>query len=266
MDIPLIISRIGHAIPPRARHLVLARRRRGVPSWRETMIIWRRLAVCAVVVLCVAAPVDAQITRGYAGGAITVAQWGVRSVSGGSASTSFSNQSPDTTITDVTAEVAWYFTSNSAVGVEVMMPRRRNEIHQEFRYFSPQLRDSAYQETLTLFVVRRDRRLAERVVAAIIAGGGFVHGTSREQRAPGNVYSPDYGPFGPEEDVSKTLLGLTVGADFAVTLVPHVDLVPRFRLLFVDHGGPRDDPEPFFGSLGLRDLTYHVGIGVRATF
>jgi hypothetical protein len=36
--------------------------------------------------------------------------------------------------------------------------------------------------------------------------------------------------------------------------------------LFVDHGGPRDDPEPFFGSLGLRDLTYHVGIGVRATF
>jgi hypothetical protein len=230
------------------------------------MIIWRTLAVCAVVVLCVAAPVDAQTTRGYAGVAITVAPWNVQSVSGGSPSTSFSNESPDTTITDVTAEGGWYFTPNSAVGVEVVMPRRRNEIHQVFRYFSPQLRYSAYQETLTLFVVRRDRRLAERVAAAIVAGGGFVHGTSRERRAAGHFESPDYEPFGPEEDVSKTSLGLTVGADLAVTLVRHLDLVPRFRLLFVNRGGPRDDPEPFFGSLGLRDLTYRVGIGVRATF
>jgi hypothetical protein len=230
------------------------------------MITWRGLASCAVVFLCAAGPVDAQTAHGYAGAAITVAPWRVQSVSGGSPSTSFSNQGPDTTVTDITAEGAWYFTPKSALGAEVVMPWQRAEIHQEFRYFSPQLRYSRYQETLALVVVRRDRRLAPRAAIAVVAGGGFVHGTSHERRASGHFGSPDYGPFGPEEEVSKTSLGVTVGADLAVTLVRHLDLVPRFRLLFVDRGGPRDDGEPFFGSLGLPDLVYRVGIGVRATF
>jgi opacity protein-like surface antigen len=246
--------------------MVLAQRRRGVRSFRETMITWRSLAACAVVVLCVAAPVDAQTTRGYAGAAITVAPWSVQSVSGGTPSTSFSNESPDTIITDVTAEGGWRFTPKSALGVEVVLPLQRVEIHQEFRYFSPQLRYSAYQETLVLIVVRRDVRLGTRASMAFVAGGGFVHGTSRERRALGHFGSPDYGPFGPEEDVSKTSLGVTAGVDFSVTLARHVDLVPRFRLLFVGRGDPRDDHEPFFGSLGLSALTYRVGIGVRATF
>jgi hypothetical protein len=228
---------------------------------------WRRLAAYAVVCLCLTGTARAQTTRGYVGAAITLAPWSVQSVSGGSPSTSFSNQSPDTTLTNVTAESAWYFTPNSALGVEVMMPLRRNTIHQEFSYFSPRLRDSAYQETLALVVVRRDRRLSPRATAALGAGGGFVHGTSRDRYAQGHFGSSDYEPFGPEQaQVSKTSLGLTVGAELAVTLVRHLDLVPGFRLLFVDRGGPRDDPEPFFGSLGLPDLTCRFGIGVRATF
>jgi hypothetical protein len=229
------------------------------------MCACRRLAACAFVCLATVDAASAQTTHGYAGAALTVAPWRVQSVSGGSPSTTYSNQSADIRVTDVTVEGAWYFAPHAALGVEVSPPRERHEIRQEFRYFSPTLRFSRYRETLVLVVVRHDFRLVDRAGIALVGGGGFAHGTSRDRYARGQFDMPDYGLVGPATEVSGTSLAWTVGTDLMVTVVPHVELVPRFRLLFVDHGGPPDDPGPF-GTLGLPSPVWNFGIGIRATF
>jgi hypothetical protein len=189
----------------------------------------------------------------------------VQPVSGGSPSTTFSNQSADIRVTDVTVEGAWYFAPHAALGVEVSPPRERHEIRQESRYFSPALRFSRYRETLVLGVVRHDFRLADRVGVALLGGGGFAHGTSRDRYADGQFDNPQYGLVGPETEVSGTSPAWTVGTDLMVTVVPHVQLVPRFRLLFVGGRGSADSPGPF-GTLGLPNPVWNFGIGIRAPF
>ena len=206
----------------------------------------------------------AQSSGAYLGGAFTVAPWRPQPVSGGSPSTTYANTSTETLALGAIGEAGWYFNASAGVGVEIGLPLQRRSLTQPFGYFTPYLRETQYREQ-TIMGVLRARMTAGRARVALVAGGGFVRGSSLDRYARGTFGSPEPGPFGERSEERHTTMALTVGTDVEMGATQTLMIVPQFRLFIVDRGNVRDS-EPAFADLGLATILYRAGIGVRVVF
>ena len=98
----------------------------------------------------------------------------------------------------------------------------------------------------------------------VVGGGGLVRESSRDRISLLNMQSDTYGPFSEETESTRLTIGVAGGADLATQILPHVSVVPHFRLLVIDRGEPSNGG--FSGNLGLPTVVYRAGVGIRATF
>jgi hypothetical protein len=227
-----------------------------------------RSALLLAVLSC-SRPARAQDLRPYAGAAIDISPLGIHSWSG-SPSLTYTNATDDTVVVGIRSEGGVFLGSNTAIGVEINIPFRRNDITQVHGYFNPYNRLSRYQEWTLFGLFHGYLVTGRRVRAGIMAGGGFVFASSLDQISSCNfdVRIP-CSPFSPEQEATRSSLGATIGSDLVIQATRHLGVVPEFRVVWTGRGGEpasssHDNLD--FVTLGLNRLTYRAAIGLRATF
>jgi hypothetical protein len=208
----------------------------------------------------------AQESHPYVGGAIEMSSWGTHSWTG-SASESYQNTSDDSAVLRLICEAGWSPTPNSAIGAELDLPFARNKILQGHGYFNPFGRISRYQETSVFAVFHRfaGRR---RVRVGMVAGAGIVFESSLD-RVSECRFGGSCGPFGPEQEVTRTAFGAMIGGDVLVQVGRHLSVVPQFRIIWVDDRGEPTSASSTalpFVTLGLDRIAYRAALALRATF
>jgi hypothetical protein len=92
---------------------------------------------------------------------------------------------------------------------------------------------------------------------AAIAGPSVIREETRLRQAFAPFGSSNFGPFEREQSLTNWTLGATFGADVAVQVGRHVQIVPQIRWHWIQREA--------IGS-GLSSLVTRPGVGVRAVF
>lgn len=215
-------------------------------------------------------PALAQETHPYASGAIEMATWGVHSWVGGSPSLTFINSSDDGPIFGMVGEAGVFFGRNVAVGAEIDVPLGRAEVNNTHGYFNPYRRISQYQEWRVFGVFHGYVPAGGRVRAGLLAGGGIVFPSTVDQKSTCNFDDNiACAPFAPDQEMTHSLFGATIGGEVAIQATGHLSVVPQFRVVWVARGDASSltvAAEQPLASLGIDRVSYHAGIGLRVTF
>ena len=166
----------------------------------------------------------------------------------------------------VVGEVGWLLRPNIAIGGQVDLPFRRTTITQSYDYNleHPSVGRVRFREWNAFAVVRGYVPIARRVRVGGLAGVGMV--------AESALYQLTSCPFGPldacsaflaETESTRLATGLTVGGDIVREATPRISVVPQFRVVWVDRGKIWASRDTSVISLGLNQVSYRAGIGVR---
>ena len=221
------------------------------------------LPALAIVLIGQLAPAIAQDSRAYAGVA------GLVSIQGshrqGSAPSLPTTGAGGTTI-GVGLEAGAFLTPRIALGVEVSLPRRFSSI-QETDYSRVFQQKSRHRDVALSGVVRTVLGSSSRLRVGLVAGGGVVSESTRQQRRDQQgllpTYPPVFGPYSDEYSFTRWTLGALAGADVEMAIAPHVALVPQVRVHFIRRSG---DPSEQGWALGLDTLVLRPALSVRTTF
>jgi hypothetical protein len=229
-----------------------------------------RTVVFLLAVLSCSGRVSAQDVHPYVGGAIEVSSFGTHSWDG-SPSLTYNNATDDTVVTSIAGEGGVFLRNNVAVGVELSIPFERSNITQSHGYFNPFNRRSRYREWSVSGIFHGYMPTGRRVRAGIVAGGGMVFASSRDQVSTCN-FDPRIpcAPFSAEREATHSAFAAVVGSDVAVQITRRLSVVPQFRVVWVGRGGdPASssfDADFDFVTLGLDRLACRAALGLRATF
>lgn len=229
-----------------------------------------RAVVFLVAVLGCGGLAGAQDSRIYVGGAIELATFGVHSFDAGGPGSTYVNTADDSTLVGVIVEGGGFVSRHVAVGAEVHIPVGRADVTNTHDYFNPYIRRSRYQELSVFGTFHGYVPSSGRVRAGMLAGAGIVFVNSLDRTSTCNFdFNIPCGPFGPEQEATRPVLGATVGGDVVIRTTDRLSIVPQFRVVWVNRGqdvnagSPADQP---FVILGIDRVSYRGGIGLRVTF
>ena len=80
---------------------------------------------------------------------------------------------------------------------------------------------------------------------------------------PFGSFTREFKPYGPESEITRWAIGVTLGADVDVAIARHVSIVPQMRLHWVRRSTDTFDRTWF---LGLSPWVLRPAIGLRAMF
>ncbi len=165
-----------------------------------------------------------------------------------------------------TFEAGRTLTRRIAVGAELSLPSPFTAL-QETDYSRVFQQESRHRDLMLSGIVREAVVATARVNVGVVEGVGLVQESTlqrrRDQATPLPTVPPVFGPYSDEYSFSRMTLGLLVGGDAAISLAPHLALLPAIRVHFVRR---TDDPSDPGWALGLSSVVVRAAIGVRATF
>jgi hypothetical protein len=223
----------------------------------------RILPAFAIVLLGHLAPALAQDSKAYigAGGFVSV-QGSHRQGSAPSLPTTGAGG----TTGGVAVEAGGFVTPSTALGVEVSLPRRFTSI-QETDYSRVFQQKSRHRDVALSGIVRTILGSSSRLRVNLVAGGGVVNESTRQQRRDQQgllpMYPPVFGPYSDEYSFTRWTVGALAGADVEMTIAPHVALVPQIRAHFIRRSS---DPSEQGWALGLNTFVLRPALSVRTTF
>jgi len=221
------------------------------------------LAAIAIVFLAHLTPALAQDSRAYAGAAGFVSIQG--SHRQGSAP-SLPTTGAGGTAMGVGFEAGVLLAPRIALGAEVSLPGRFTSI-QETDYSRVFEQKSRHRDVALSGVVRTVLAASPRLRVGLVAGGGVVSETTRQQRRDQQgllpTYPPVFGPYSDEYSFARWTVGALVGADVEMAIAPHLALVPQMRAHFIRRS---NDPSEQGWALGLDALVLRPALSVRTTF
>jgi outer membrane protein with beta-barrel domain len=221
------------------------------------------LSAFAIVLLGHLAPALAQESQAYIGAGGFVSTQG--SHRQGSAPSLPTAGAGGTTV-GVGFEAGAFLTPRIALGVEVSLPSRFTSI-QETDYSRVFQQKSRHRDVALSGVVRTVLGPSSRLRVGLVAGGGVVSESTRQQRRDQQgllpTYPPVFGPYSDEYSFTRWTLGALAGADIEMAIAPHVALVPQIRAHFIRRSS---DPSEQGWALGLDTLVLRPALSVRTTF
>jgi hypothetical protein len=163
-------------------------------------------------------------------------------------------------------EAGAFLTPRTALGVEVSLPRRFTSI-QETDYSRVFQQKSRHRDVALSGVVRTVLGSSSRLRVGLVAGGGVVSESTRQQRrdqqGPLPTYPPVFDPDSDEYSFTRWTVGAVAGADVEMAIGPRVALVPQVRAHFIRRS---NDPSQPGWALGLGALVLRPALSVRTTF
>lgn len=221
------------------------------------------LAAIAIVFLAHLTPAIAQDSRAYAGAAGFVSIQG--SHRQGSAP-SLPTTGAGGTAMGVGFEAGVLLAPRIALGAEVSLPGRFTSI-QETDYSRVFQQKSRHRDVALSGVVRTVLASSPRLRVGLVAGGGVVSESTRQQRRDQQgllpTYPPVFGPYSDEYSFARWTVGALVGADVEMAIAPQLALVPQIRAHFIRRS---NDPSEQGWALGLDALVLRPALSVRTTF
>lgn len=218
-----------------------------------------RAVFAALALLLVGGSAVAQPTHGYAGGSFFLSTQGSHA----------QGTSPDLphtgvggTTWGVAGEIGGFLAPRFSVAFEYSLPARIDAV-QEIDYFISSQTRSRYRDETMSFVARAYANAPGAVRVAIVGGGVFVRESAFQSYAYAPQLTRNFGPFGPETEVTRWTPGVTGGVDVQIAVAPHVSIVPQFRVTWVSRS---DDTSQPMWLLGLDSFVLRGAVGVRATF
>jgi hypothetical protein len=148
--------------------------------------------------------------------------------------------------------------------------------------FSIPVRFDSVQETDYLQIYRTDNQHRDLVFSGVfhfhappigpirvglVAGPSIVQEDTLQSTTvpvPCCQTPTNFGPFGPETQLTRWTVGLTVGADVGIQVSRRVQIVPQLRLHWVDRANFGGDVTSAF--LGLGSWLIRPAVGVRVGF
>jgi hypothetical protein len=224
----------------------------------------RALAALVVLALCGPAVVAAQDSKGYVEGAFMFSAQGA----------STPRDVPDTfkpgvggNAVGVVGSAGVFLVPRVSLAVEMSWPARFQAM-QTIGYFLPAQADNRHRDEIFSGLIHVHLSPTRSLRPELVAGVSYVHEDTIERVAydTGPSFPPTgvYGPYGPENNITRDALGLTFGADLGVPVGAHLSVVPQVRV----HWIPREDPASgsFSSSLSLSPFVFRPAVGLRARF
>ena len=218
-----------------------------------------------IVVAVAATPrmVVAQDSRAYAGGSFMISWQG--SVRPGE-SPSFPRSGVGGTAAGGIGEIGSFRAPALGISVEVSVPLRLESI-QETYYVQVVRTDNRHRDFILsgLFHVRA---LSAGAISAALVGGPSVVREDTLQRTALQIGSPglitrNFGPFGPETQLTRWTVGVTGGVDVGARVTGRIEIVPQLRLHWIQRA---ESGSGYSGFLGLGSLVVRPAVGIRASF
>jgi hypothetical protein len=104
----------------------------------------------------------------------------------------------------------------------------------------------------------------------LVAGPSIIHEETLQRTAfavvsQGYYYTGDFGPFGPQTQLTRLTVGLTIGANIGLQVSRRIQIVPQIRLHWANRSElPGDTDASAF--LGLGPSIVRPAIGIRVGF
>jgi hypothetical protein len=225
-----------------------------------------RMGLLLVVALSVPRGAEAQDTRGYVGvSGVFSSQGSTRPGPGPS--------NPQTgvggTALGVSGAIGTLLTPRVSLAFEFSVPARFESM-QEIDYMSFIARfDNHHRDWILSGLFHFDWPTTRSVHVELVVGPSVVREDTLQSTANGLTSGPPayaftgaYGPFGPETSVARWSVGISGGVDVGVRLSPRVELVPQFRLHWIERATYGDSDQ----VLGLSSVVVRPALGVRVRF
>ncbi len=218
-----------------------------------------------------AAVARAQDARGWVGGA---GLFSIQSSHRPGLSPSLPRTGVDGSSFGAVAELGWFVTPAVSIGVEISLPGRFTSV-QETNYFRSFRMENRYRDLVVSALVRAHAPRVGPFRFEVAAGPSIVQESSIQRRADetgpifGNLPA-NFGPYGPESELTHKRFGVTMGTGLAIAVSPRVSIVPEMRVHWIPRAkdGYDSSTDSFDDTwyLGLSPWVYRPAISVRATF
>jgi hypothetical protein len=156
-----------------------------------------------------------------------------------------------------------------SLSFEFSIPVRFDSV-QETDYFTIYRTDNQHRDLVFSGVFHFHAPPIGPIRVGLVAGPSIVQEDTLQRTAyrigpgPPILYTGNFGPFGPETQLTRWTVGLTVGADVGIRLSRRVQIVPQLRLHWVNRADFGGDVASAF--LGLGSWLIRPAVGIRLGF
>jgi hypothetical protein len=217
------------------------------------------IALCAIAWLGTSAVAAGQEARTYVGGSF---MWSTQDPAAAAACQSSGCAKPGVggSAWGVTGELGWFVQPAVSVAAEISVPARFETI--QASAIPNQVYDNNYRDLAVSGLVHFHAPTLGRIRVALVGGGGLVQESVEYRTAEAPFQSPNYGPYGPEQTLTRMTWELVAGGDVELRVARHVSIVPQVRLHWIGRAAIGDST----GRLALGSVVWRPAIGVRASF
>jgi len=158
--------------------------------------------------------------------------------------------------------------SRLSVAAEVSLPDRF-VARQELRYSFSALYESRHRDLIASLLLHVHGRSTGRVRPEFVAGVSYVREDTLQRTASqtGPAFPPTgvYGPFFPEQSLTRDTFAFTVGEDVGIPIAKRLTLVPQARLHWIARAD-LSQPDARNATLFLGSVAVRAALALRAIF
>ena len=224
----------------------------------------KTLVLALVAVTGSVATVIAQEGLTYAGGSMMFSSQ--QSPKFGNVGPSFPRAGVGGTAIGLAGGVGRFLVPAISIGFEFSMPNRVESV-QDVDYFTSYRRDNRHRDLILSALVGFTAHQSGNTHLTLVAGPSFVREDTLQRTAsrlaPGFPFTGDFGPYGPETQLTRWTKGIACGLDVPVDVSRHVSIVPDVRMHWISRTDERGSQS---GRLGLSSFVIRPGVSVRARF
>jgi hypothetical protein len=165
------------------------------------------------------------------------------------------------TAVGVSGEFGRCVTRTFSIAVEASVPARFDSV--QFTAIPTSRIQSRHRDIVFSGLIHIHAPPTGPVRFAVIAGPSLIREDTLRRTAFGSFGSDVFGAPEPERSLTRWTVGVTFGADVAVQVNGHVQIVPQIRWHLIERTRLG---ETSGGVLGLSSLVTRPAIGVRAVF
>ena len=165
------------------------------------------------------------------------------------------------TAVGVSGEFGRYVTRMLSMSVDASVPARLDSV--QFTAIPTSRIESRHRDLIFSGLIHLHAPPKGPVRFAAIAGPSLIREDTLRRAAFASFGSDAFGPLEPERSLTRWTFGVSFGADVAVQVNGHVQIVPQIRWHLIERTRLG---ETSGGVLGLSSLVTRPAIGVRAVF
>jgi hypothetical protein len=165
-------------------------------------------------------------------------------------------------------EVGGLLTNWLSLSAEVSLPLRFHSVQETDYSFSIRTEN---QHRDIIFSGLFHGRLPPfgRARIAIVGGPSVIREDTLQRTAFGTGLPPNirqWTAYGPEISVARWTIGVTTGAELALDVTAHLQVIPQIRVHFVERASEFNSSEQDSFRLGLGEVIARPALGVRVRF